>query len=85
MLGDNSSGQLGDGTSANSRSAASDTDVLTGVSAVAAGYLYTCAVMTTGGVRCWGDNYSGQLAMAPPPTTALRQARMSSLARRPWR
>jgi len=85
--GDNSSGQLGDGTSANSRSAASDTDVLTGVSAVAAGYLYTCAVMTTGGVRCWGDNYSGQLGdgtttnnSTPPSTDVLAGAQALALA-----
>ncbi len=30
--------------------------MLTGVAAIAAGYGHVCALMTSGGVRCWGDN-----------------------------
>jgi len=44
-------------------------DTLTGVQAIAVGGRHTCALMDTGGVRCWGDNTYGQLGdgrgMAP--------------------
>ncbi len=36
-------------------------DMLAGVQQVAAGYYHSCALMTTGGVRCWGYNNLGQL------------------------
>jgi alpha-tubulin suppressor-like RCC1 family protein len=35
--------------------------VLTGAIAIDAGDWQTCAVVTGGGVRCWGDNGDGQL------------------------
>jgi alpha-tubulin suppressor-like RCC1 family protein len=36
-------------------------DLLSGVRGIAVGYDHACAVMTTGGVRCWGNNDAGQL------------------------
>ncbi|MEO8224209.1 MAG: thrombospondin type 3 repeat-containing protein, partial [Gammaproteobacteria bacterium] len=55
-------GQLGNGAGASTTtpvtvSGLSGSPVL----AVAAGYLHTCSVLTTGGVRCWGSNTNGQL------------------------
>ena len=36
-------------------------DTITGVSDIALGNNHTCAVLDTGGVRCWGLNTYGQL------------------------
>lgn len=57
----NVSGQLGNGTTINSLTPADVTGLTSGVSAIAAGYNHTCALTTTGGVKCWGWNVNGQL------------------------
>jgi hypothetical protein len=54
--------QLGDGTT-DFTNAPPGIDVLAGVAAVSAGQLFTCALMTTGGVRCWGLNNNGQASL----------------------
>jgi len=59
--GENVYGQLGDGTN-DERDAPVDVSGLTsGVHRIAAGQYHTCAVTNAGGVRCWGNNNSGQL------------------------
>ena len=57
--GYNSSGQLGDGTTAVSTLPLSVG--LTDVVAIAAGPQHTCAVQKSGTVSCWGNNAHGQL------------------------
>jgi alpha-tubulin suppressor-like RCC1 family protein len=59
--GANASGQLGD-TSITDRPTAVDVAGLAGgVSSISAGGKHTCVVSTSGAVKCWGDNASGQL------------------------
>lgn len=58
--GDNSLGQLGDGT-VDDRAVPTDIDVGGTVLNVSAGSRHTCAVIAPSGVKCWGSNASGQL------------------------
>jgi len=61
--GYNDDGQLGDETTDDTSTPVEVTvngSPLTGVTAVSASEEHTCAVVS-GGVRCWGDNYTGQL------------------------
>jgi alpha-tubulin suppressor-like RCC1 family protein len=59
--GDNTWGQLGDGTTESHLTAV---DVAQGTERavdVAAGFLHTCYLSTAGTVKCWGGGYYGQL------------------------
>lgn len=60
--GSNSGGQLGDGTNTSSATAAVQVSTLTtGVVSVHAGDYHACALLSTGGVKCWGEDTQGQL------------------------
>ena len=60
--GANDSGQLGDGQACG---AVCTTPVevlgLTNVDAITVGFGHSCAVIDGGGVKCWGENFQGQL------------------------
>ncbi len=63
--GYNADGELGNGTTSNS-SVPVTVSNLTGATAIASGNsdqtgAFTCAVLSTGGVKCWGYNAEGQL------------------------
>jgi alpha-tubulin suppressor-like RCC1 family protein len=59
--GENSSGQLGNGSQTNSGSPVFVSGLTTGVSAIAAGATAACALTSAGAVECWGDNTYGEL------------------------
>ncbi|MCH7488626.1 MAG: hypothetical protein IIB23_03255 [Chloroflexi bacterium] len=59
--GRNASGQLGDGTKTDRLTPVDVWGLTSGVAAVATGDFHTCALMTAGGIRCWGRNLEGQL------------------------
>jgi alpha-tubulin suppressor-like RCC1 family protein len=57
----NVEGQLGDGLTADAHRPVAVEGLTGGVSAISAGGRHTCALMTQGGVKCWGYGEFGQL------------------------
>jgi alpha-tubulin suppressor-like RCC1 family protein len=54
-------GELGNGSFGNSSIPVNVSGLSSGVVAISAGSYHACALLNTGGVRCWGDNSTGQL------------------------
>lgn len=59
--GDNSAGQLGDGTVLDRRAPVAVGGLAASVTGLATGGGHSCALLQTGGVQCWGRNDNGQL------------------------
>jgi alpha-tubulin suppressor-like RCC1 family protein len=58
--GDNSNGQLGDGTTTQ-RNAPTAVSAQFGFFSIATGYRHSCAQIWDGSLQCWGLNANGQL------------------------
>jgi len=70
--GYNALGAIGDETEIQvDRRSPAAVDILGGAASLAAGGAHTCALMTGGGVRCWGANDAGQLGDGMAPVFAL--------------
>ena len=59
--GGNASGQIGDGTTSDRLVPTDVSGLAAGVQAVTTSGSHTCAVLTGGGIRCWGANPFGEL------------------------
>lgn len=58
--------------------------ILTGATAISVGHNHTCAVTMGGGVRCWGDNFAGEIgngaSSSTPVTTAVAVSGLTGVA-----
>lgn len=61
--GNNFLSQLGDGSNINRLSPVPVTGLGSGVAAIQAGYYHSCAQMTDATLRCWGNNFHGQIGV----------------------
>ena len=59
--GANYGGQLGNGTISDSYTPVNVAGLPNDIQSVIGGHQYSCALTGTGGVKCWGYNYDGQL------------------------
>jgi Regulator of chromosome condensation (RCC1) repeat/Peptidase_C39 like family len=59
--GHNNNGQLGNNSNTDSHIPVDVSGLSSGVAAISAGGYHTCALLTSGGVKCWGSNGDGEL------------------------
>ncbi len=60
-VGDNTYGQVGDGSFTNRSLAADVVGLTSGVKEIGGGFRFFCALTNAGGVKCWGINSNGHL------------------------
>ncbi|MCX6047640.1 MAG: hypothetical protein NT075_21285 [Chloroflexi bacterium] len=77
---DNSYGQLGDGANVTHTTPSNVVGLTSNVRAIAAGSYHTCALLNSGGVKCWGDNYDGQLGDGTTTVTRTTPVNVVGLA-----
>jgi alpha-tubulin suppressor-like RCC1 family protein len=76
--GENTYGQLGDGTTINAPEPVAVTGITGQVVRLNAGTNHACAIITTGEIYCWGDNQQGQLGTGDTNTYTSPQVVQAS-------
>jgi len=88
--GRNNFGQIGDGTTITRNSpttvvsSSTDSNALSGVLDLEAGFYHTCAVLESGQVTCWGKNGSGQLGLDNGTSGESQNSAISSSPVQPY-
>lgn len=78
--GSNVWGQVGNGTTSGTQSTPVDVSVVSGgIAAIATDAAHACALGTSGGVKCWGQNYYGQLGDGTNEFSRVTAADVSGL------
>jgi alpha-tubulin suppressor-like RCC1 family protein len=72
--------KLGNGINGGSRKPPTKVLNISDAIKVAAGYSHTCALLSNGLVKCWGNNSSGQVGIGPGSTTVLNPTLVPSIA-----
>ena len=78
--GENFGGQLGDGTTDNRSSPVAVSGLPSGVLAISAGGYHACALLNSGAVECWGENFYGQLGDGTTDNQRSSPAAVSGLS-----
>ena len=79
--GRNQFGQLGNGANGDSATTPIDVNTLgSGVAQIAAGDTHTCARTNLGVLKCWGNNFHGELGIGSAPDTPLAASEDCPLA-----
>jgi alpha-tubulin suppressor-like RCC1 family protein len=75
----NSAGQLGNGSTTNSSTPVAVSGLSAGVASIAIGGDTSCAVLTSGAIKCWGDDSNGQLGDGSPSTNSSTPVSVSGI------
>ena len=78
--GYNDYGQIGNGNTGFRSTPGDVSELSSGVTQIAAGFFHTCALLSTGGVKCWGRNSYGQIGNGLVEATRLTPVDVSALS-----